>query len=71
MRKKIKSYGVKGYLEYEAIIPGGGTYFRVRFEGGSITGYGVSPAIFSTADPVLQYVIEQSPQMARGLIFEL
>lgn len=71
MRKETKTYGVKGYLEYEALIPAGGTYFRVRFEGGSITGYGVSPAIFSTADPVVQHIIEQSPQMSRGLIFEL
>lgn len=68
MKEELRTYGVRGYLEYEALIPAGTSHIRIRFEGGSITGYGVAPAMFSTRDPALQYIIEQSPQWKRGII---
>ena len=64
----IKRYGVKGLTDYEALIPAGRGEIRVSFTGGALTGYGVTPATFSTSDPVIQIMIERSPQFLSGKI---
>ncbi len=46
-----KTYGVNGMMEWNAIIPVGRTSVRVHFTGGTVTGYGVSPATFTTDNP--------------------
>lgn len=63
-----KTYEVRGYLEYEALIPVGGSMVRIRFAGGSLTGYGSTPATFTTGNKVLQTIIESSELMACGKI---
>ena len=58
-----KVYGIHGYMEiklrmitgYEAL-----PVIYLPFEGGHITGFGVSPASLTTDDPVLQKIIESS-----------
>ena len=69
MMKRRKRYGVYGLTEYVARIPAGaaGTV-EVQFAGGQISGYGVVPAWFETADPVMQRLIESSPEYLRGRI---
>lgn len=62
-------YAVKGFLEYEAVLPIGGTLVRILFSGGSATGYGSSPATFCTSSRVMQHIIENSSQFLNGFIF--
>lgn len=67
MKEKIfyrKTYGVRGFLEWELHLPTGYDvmpYISLKFEGGQITGYGVAPALYTTDDPVIQRLIEKSP----------
>ena len=63
-----KTYAIRGYLEYEALIPVGSGKVRIHFDGGSLTGYGSTPATFSTCDRVLQTIIEKSELWKSGKI---
>ncbi|MDE5806666.1 MAG: hypothetical protein K2H76_01000 [Muribaculaceae bacterium] len=62
------TYGVSGMMEWVALIPTGRNIVRVRFSGGSLTGYGVAPATFRTTNPVVMDVIEKSSYFKRGKI---
>ena len=65
----IKTYSILGYMEFVAKIPvGPAIELPVHFTGGKMSGYGVTPAKFQTADPVLQKYIENSPQFRSGRI---
>lgn len=55
-----KTYGVSGMMEWNALIPAGRTTVRVHFTGGTMTGYGVSPATFTTDNPAVIHLIEHS-----------
>ena len=58
-----KVYGIHGYMEIKLRMPTGYEALPViylSFEGGHITGFGVSPASLTTDDPVLQKIIESS-----------
>ena len=46
MNAKRKTYGVSGYMEWVALIECGKATVKVHFSGGSLTGYGVTPAEF-------------------------
>lgn len=68
------TYGVNGLMEWWVDIPTGSKQkpmLKVRFEGGQITGYGVAPARFTTADPVVQHLIENSKYFRTGRIFKV
>lgn len=68
-RKLIKTYAVSGYMEFIASIPVyPGKTVQLHFTGGKQNGFGVTPAKFTTADPVLQKIIEKSEQYRSGLI---
>ncbi|MDE6409663.1 MAG: hypothetical protein K2K81_05395 [Muribaculaceae bacterium] len=54
------TYGVMGMMEWIALIPTGHNIVRVRFSGGSLSGYGVTPATFTTSNPVVMKMIENS-----------
>lgn len=56
-----KTYGVSGMLEWHCIIKSGRSRLRLHFERGALSGYGVSPAIYSTSNPAVQHIIEHSP----------
>lgn len=47
-------------MEWIALIPTGHNIVRVRFSGGSLSGYGVTPATFTTSNPVVMKMIENS-----------
>ena len=67
-----KTYCVKGLLEWKMLLPTGipaKPYCSVTFEGGQITGYGVAPATFSTSDPFLQKLIENSKWFKNNRIY--
>lgn len=55
-------YGVFGLTEWQVLIPAGCAKVRVRFTGGSLSGYGVTPATFETSNPYIQRLIQNSPE---------
>lgn len=61
-------YGVYGIMEWQALIHTGRSSVRIPFTGGMLSAYGVVPATFSTANPALQRLIEQSAYFRRGKI---
>lgn len=54
------TYGVNGMMEWYAIIPAGKSTLRVHFTGGTVTGYGTTPATFTTDNPAVMHLIENS-----------
>lgn len=64
-----KTYGVSGLMEWDTVIPVGKATMKVHFSGGSLTGYGVTPATFTTEDPMKQMIIEKSDYFKSGKIF--
>lgn len=68
MNTKKKTYGVQGYMEWQALIRCGKATVTVHFSGGSLTGYGVTPAEFTTENPMTQAIIENSDYFKKGKI---
>lgn len=64
----MKTYGVNGLMEWEALIPSGKSTLAVPFTGGTLTGYGVTPALYSTDNPIFQQIIERSDYFKSGRI---
>lgn len=71
MNAKRKTYGVSGYMEWVALIECGKATVKVHFSGGCLTGYGVTPAEFTTQNPMTQAIIENSKEFKSGKIFLL
>lgn len=71
MNAKRKTYGVSGYMEWVALIECGKATVKVHFSGGSLTGYGVTPAEFTTQNPMTQAIIENSKEFKSGKIILL
>ncbi len=68
MKKKIKTYGVRGLMECVCNIPVGKTRLHVEFTGGVLTQYGNTPAKYSTDDLLKQAIIENSKPFKSGKI---
>ena len=66
--KTKKTYGVTGLMEWHAVIPAGQAKVHVHFSGGALTGYGITPAEYTTDDRMIQAVIENSPYYKKGKI---
>lgn len=62
------TYGVMGMMEWNALIPTRSNLLRVRFTGGSLSGYGVTPATYTTDNPAVARLIETSSYFRRGRI---
>lgn len=71
MNAKKKTYGVSGFMEWKALLKCGKATVSVHFSGGSLTGYGVTPAMFTTENPLKQALIENSREFKSGKIFLL
>lgn len=65
---EIRTYGVEGYMDWQCEIPVGRARAIVHFTGGTMTTYGITPAEFSTGDPVKQRIIESSLHFKSGRI---
>lgn len=59
-KKKIKTYGVRGLMEWVCNIPVGKSHMRIYFTGGVLTSYGNTPAKYVTKDLLQQTIIEHS-----------
>lgn len=68
MKKTKTTYGVYNLIEWHALLRLGKATVKVNFSGGSITTQGVTPATFTTEDPVIQFAIERSPEFRNGKI---
>lgn len=66
--KRKTTYGVYNLIEWQAILRMGRAVVRIPFTGGSITTQGVTPATYTTSDPIIQYAIERSPEYHSGKI---
>lgn len=65
---KLKKYGAIGVMEWQLNLPVGKATVHVEFKGGFENKYGIHPATFMTADPIVQTVIERSYYFASGKI---
>lgn len=68
MNKVKKTYGAKGLVEWQARIPAGKSHLTINFSGGTVTAYGITPAIYATDNPVFQAIIEHSAYWREGKI---
>ena len=68
MKKTKNTYGVYNIIEWHAIIKAGKATIKVPFSGGAMTTQGVTPATFTTTNPVVQLAIERSAAFASGKI---
>ncbi len=67
-KKTRTTYGVYNLIEWHAQLKMGKATVKVLFAGGSITASGVTPATYTTEDPVVQFAIESSPEFKSGKI---
>lgn len=65
-----RTYGVN-LMEWHALIPAGYGVIRVRFTGGAYSGYGQKPATYTTDNPAMIKLIEESPYFRSGQIFRV
>lgn len=68
MKKRKVTYGVHNLVEWLAVLKMGKARIKVLFSGGAITTQGVTPATFTTSDPMVQLAVEGSPEFKRGKI---
>lgn len=65
------TYGAPRYMDWVAQLKAGAATVRIHFTGGALTAYGVTPAEYTTTNPVIQRVIEQSQYYKEGRIVKL
>lgn len=63
-----KRYAIHGKVEMSVLIPINNAKLRVNFANGVINSNGITPATFSTSDPVVQTAIENNRLYQKGLI---
>lgn len=68
MKKYKKTYAIYHLAEKHTVFYLGKTKVHVSFTGGIITKKGVTPATFTTTDPVVQLAIENSGDFKKGVI---
>lgn len=68
---KPKTYGIRGLLECHLSIPSGGAEIKIHFSGGSMGSNGILPARYTTRNPAIQYLIENSGEYKSGVIIRM
>lgn len=68
MKRRKVTYGVYNIVEWHASLKMGKATVKVAFTGGAITTNGVTPATYTTSDPVVQLAIERSNEFRNGKI---
>lgn len=61
-----KTYGIDYFAERQITIMMGKASLNVLFSGGASTGYGNTPAQFTTSEPIFQHAIEHCPLFLKG-----
>ncbi len=62
------TYTAPNLMDWVAQLKAGAATVKVHFSGGAITSYGVTPAEYTTTNPFIQKVIEQSQYFKEGRI---
>lgn len=68
---KEKTYEAKGMVELTLHLISGHNSLpdlTVTFEGGKMTCFGVTPATYTTSDPLIQHLIQNCRYFKRGII---
>lgn len=65
------TYGASRLVDWVAQIKAGAATVKVHFTGGALTSYGVTPAEYTTSNPFIQKVIENSSYFKEGRIILL
>lgn len=68
MKKYKKTYAILNLAEKHTTFHLGKTRVYVSFTGGQVTKKGVTPATFTTADPIVQLAIEKSKAFRDGAV---
>ena len=68
MKARRKTYGIYGYIEYQAVINVGQNKIKIPFTGGTVSAFGTTPATFETDNLVAQISIEHSTEYRSGKI---
>lgn len=68
MKRYKKTYAIFHLTEKHTVFYLGKTKVHVSFTGGIVTKRGVTPATFTTDDPIVQFAIEQSADFKKGAI---
>lgn len=68
MKKYKKAYGILHLAEKHTVFHLGKTKVHVSFTGGTVTKNGVTPATFTTDNPIVQLAIENSEDFKAGAI---
>jgi hypothetical protein len=63
-----KTYGVRGLMDWNCLIHVGKAKVHIPFTGGTLSAYGVTPAEYTTDNPMVQAVIENSDYFKQGKI---
>ncbi len=62
------TYTAPNLMDWVAQLKAGAATVKVHFSGGAITSFGVTPAEYTTTNPFIQKVIEQSQYFKEGRI---
>ncbi len=68
IKKYKKTYAIMNLAEKHTVFHLGKTKVRVSFTGGIVTKKGVTPATFTTDDPIVQFAIENSNDFKEGAV---
>lgn len=68
MKKYKKTYAILHLAEKHTVFSLGKTKVHVSFTGGIVTKKGVTPATFTTDDPIVQLAIETSKEFKKGAV---
>ncbi len=64
-----KTYIAPGLLDLRLVLRAETAWITVEFKGARASGYGEYAAKYTTDDPSLQYLIEQSPEFRSRRIY--
>ena len=68
MKKKRITYGINGFMDYQAIVKVGKANISIMFSDGTMTAFGSNPAKFTTDNFIIQQSIERSNEFKKGFI---
>lgn len=71
MKKQKVTYGVYNMVEWHALLRSGKATLEVHFSNGATTTAGVTPATFTTDNPITQIMIERTAEFRGGKIKRL
>lgn len=65
---KQKVYGTYNMTEWTMLLPVAGRIMNIPFEGGTTSGTGIRPAVFTTRNEVIQFALENSLHFKSGRV---